>query len=523
MAQVDFMTHERHFFDHLAPMYLALPPAYQGIFYVRQPLIKHAAMRGIPAQAYGPNRSAIIPQLRTRQASLLVAAASGDLKAAHQAGRKCVFTQHGGGQSFRSIHSSYAGYSGHKNVFMFLHPGDHPAMRDRQAYGNDKLIRVVGCPKLDPWHDGSLPQPENDVPVVVFSTHWDCKVVPETRSAFWHMIPALDELAGRNGKDFKLYGHGHPRMLGQITHEYRKRGIEVIDKFEDVMAMADVYIMDHMSTLYEFASAGRGGWGRPVIVMNMPLYRRKVDHGLRFWSAANVGCNVDQPEHMIEAVELAFSEDDEMKVQRIGAVHQVFKYTDGECSARAAKAIVEAAEMFKTRAPVSLTRRNYARRQRKTKMDHSQQEQIPLIALVRLRNFNRGFSPRGRRIAKGIDARPNRLFWTDELHSDQLIKGQKARIATGDEYVKFPGTAEQPVQIEKLDESAMPEFLMVHNGGGYYDISEDGQVIDQQRGKLKTEMRVKELQDAWRSENLGNPQEDTEDIYPLDVRRKTAQ
>ncbi len=344
--KVDFMAYEGHFMDHLAPMFHALPASYQGKFLIRNALVNKAKALQLPFIKYGPQRKGAIEIMAQRQ-NLMVCAASGDLKTAHRAGAMAVFTQHGGGQSFTKLHSSYAGWPNHRNVAMFLHPGDHPAARDDAAYKGRKPVRIVGCPKMDPWHSGQYEQPQNELPVVVFSTHWDCKVVPETRSAFWHMLPGLQQLARLNGQEFILKGHGHPRILRQVIPEYRSLGIEVIRSFDQVMHQADLYIMDHMSTLYEFASAGPGGHGRPVVVMNMPGYRRHVNHGLRFWDAAHVGINVDAPDQLVDGVRRALLDEPEQRRARLEAVQLVYKFTDGGAAQRAAAAIVEAANRHK--------------------------------------------------------------------------------------------------------------------------------------------------------------------------------
>jgi glycosyltransferase involved in cell wall biosynthesis len=102
------------------------------------------------------------------------------------------------------------------------------------------------------------------------------------------------------------------------------------------MERADLYIMDHMSTLYEFASTGR-----PVVVLNTPWYRRDVEHGLRFWEYADVGVNCEHPNDLEKCINLALQDPLEQKMKRERACNAVYAYRDGMCTERAAKAIIE--------------------------------------------------------------------------------------------------------------------------------------------------------------------------------------
>jgi len=494
----DFLAHEKHFLDHLVPMYHSTPDEFRGDFILPNYLEKYArTVHGIEdVVTYHGNRAQARIHMSKDRRRLVVCSASGDQIQVARAGRYAIFTQHGAGQSFTRIQSSYAGYPGRKNIAALIFPGNHPANRDRPLYPEAEVF-VVGCPKLDPWHSGELDPPKNNIPVVVFSSHWDCKVVPETRSAFWHMLPGLDELAKKSGKDFILYGHGHPRALKHWTPEYRKRKVPVIGNFSEVMRRADLYIMDHMSTLYEFASAGEGGNGRPVVVMNCPHYRKGVEHGLRYWSAADVGIQVDKPGDLYSAVIEALADKPERQKKRREAVEQVFKFTDGKSSDRAGDAIRKTVERFRKKNATSI----YIPEKRKM-IRGKVMEQFQLIARVRLQNSNRGFTPRGNSVVSGINAKPGRTFWTDASHKRDLLKLQYAREPEADEIIPFPGKGDHEGQVETLDESKIPEFEAIHRGGGYYDICEDGVVVDQIRGAGTADERVETLKKEWIEKNV---------------------
>jgi glycosyltransferase involved in cell wall biosynthesis len=109
-----------------------------------------------------------------------------------------------------------------------------------------------------------------------------------------------------------------------MKNYYARAGIPVVEEFPDVMRQADVYACDNSSTLYEFASTGR-----PVVVLNAPWYRRTVEHGLRFWSAANVGVQCDDPADLSSAILRALMDDQPHQVAREAALDVAYAYRSG--------------------------------------------------------------------------------------------------------------------------------------------------------------------------------------------------
>lgn len=520
--KVDLLAHEKHFFDHLAPMFAAVPREYRGSIIVPDTLRKYVldspySFRPTDIDFYTGVRRHAIAKMQKSRRNLVLCSASGDQIHAARANKWTIFTQHGAGQSFNKKQSSYAGFAGRSYVGALLYPGDNPADKDRPLYP-DAGVYVIGCPKLDPWHSGELEQPKNDRPVVVFSSHWDCKVVPETRSAFYHMLPGLDALASLSGTEFDLFGHGHPRSLHQFVPEYRKRKVPVIRNFADVMKRADLYIMDHMSTLYEFAAAGPGGHGRPVVVLNDPRYRRGVEHGLRFWSAAHVGLNCDRPDDLVDVVREALKDTAKAKQNRFDAVQMVYKYTDGKASERAGHAIVETIERFRSNSIKQNKSVSFRQPLIKT-MAMQKGNLVQLIANNRLRNAQKGYTPKGKRVVEGIDVRPGRTFWTDKFHGKDLVRLGHAREPEAGEFIPFPGDdvkVEAPKRIEKVTKKHVPEFDSKHRGGGYYEITEDGVVIEQVYGKDETAERIRQLTVDWKMENEVPLDENEMDLAPAD-------
>lgn len=167
--------------------------------------------------------------------------------------------------------------------------------------------------------DPAIPSTE-DGPVVAISWHWDCYLVPETVSAFQHYRFVLPDLKNA----VNLIGHGHPRAQPTLARRYRRLGIELVPDFRDVCRRADLYITDNSSSLFEFAATGR-----PVVVLNQPMYRKDVHHGLRFWDAANVGVQVNHPGELVEAVNLALEDAPAQRKARKEALDLVYAYRSG--------------------------------------------------------------------------------------------------------------------------------------------------------------------------------------------------
>lgn len=327
--RIDVLAAEPQFIDHLAPVYLALPPDSRGDFVIARSgttrmspdqLLDRAASRGVRATTTG-------------DASRPVLVASwGDQNRAMRAGRSVIARmEHGIGQSFRdSNHVSYAGGGGAERVGLFLTPNEHSANRWREAYPQTPVV-VVGCPKLD-----DLPsRTPGDGPVIATSFHWGRVAgrnhpLAETFGSFMEYGMFLGGLAKR----YTVIGHGHPRLLRQMVPTYRRAGIQVVEDFADVCRLADVYVCDTNSTIFEFASTGR-----PVVVVNGKHFRRDVHHGLRFWDAAGVGVNCNRPADLPEAIAEAIRDSPAQRQAREDALDIVYAYRTGAAE-RAVEALV---------------------------------------------------------------------------------------------------------------------------------------------------------------------------------------
>jgi hypothetical protein len=271
--------------------------------------------------------------MRSTSDNPVLVAAYGDLgRAALGLRRKRIaLMEHGAGQSYggrpmAARHGSYAGGQGRGAASLFLHPGEHPAERDRRAYPNAR-VEVVGAPFLD-----TLPAREGEPDrVVAFSFHFNAAIAPEARTSYPWAYPAIMGLKDR----YTLIGHAHPRLFPTLRRRYQQAGIEAVADFRDVCRRADVYVCDNSSTIFAFAATGR-----PVVVLNPPWYDRKVDHGLRFWEAANVGVQCDDPADLGRCIDQALRDSQAQQKRREAALDIVYAYREG-ASQRAAEVLME--------------------------------------------------------------------------------------------------------------------------------------------------------------------------------------
>jgi hypothetical protein len=276
-----------------------------------------------------PVWAAIPDELKGGRDIALVASYRDLLLAGRKGFSRFAYLEHGIGQSYSNQHPAYPGGGGRRSdVELFLSPNETAAAADRRATPRAR-VDVVGDPRLDTLPARSRHEPGG--PVVAVSFHWDSVMVPETRSAFRHYAAWLAELA----REYFVIGHAHPRARAAIAPIFARAGIPFVASFDDVCRRADLYVCDNSSTLYEFASTGR-----PVVVLNLPAYRRTVHHGLRFWDAAGVGINVDRPEQLVDAVGVALVDRRTAVIARRDALAIAYGYPSG-AGERAAAAIVD--------------------------------------------------------------------------------------------------------------------------------------------------------------------------------------
>lgn len=317
---IDVLATEAHFVDHLGAVFNALPPESRGAFQATSDA--EPRVRSLGFEPVRPGMGPIRPML---------VASYGDLARAASTRKRVAIMEHGAGQSYggrpgSDRHGSYAGGQGRGKASLFLHPGPHPAARDRTAYPRAR-VEVIGSPHLD-----TLPEREGPAGrVVAFSFHFNAPIAQESRTAYPWIFPTIAALLDR----FELLGHAHPRMFNAAKPRYEKLGIEAVRDFADVCRRADVYVCDNSSTLFAFAATGR-----PVVVLNPPWYDRKVTHGLRFWEASEVGVNCNDPADLAECIEEALRDTPEQQAKREAALDLVYAYRTGAAQ-RAADVLME--------------------------------------------------------------------------------------------------------------------------------------------------------------------------------------
>lgn len=320
---VDAFASQPHYFDHLAPIWRALPQ--RGRFLVPRQIERAAARHEIAVERGDWQQAQTGPPV--------LIAGMGDAARVHP-NRRLVLVEHGAGQTYagdRSAltrHPHYAGGVGRDRVALFVVPSERVAALNRARYPRTPNA-VVGCARLD--NVARRTRRRSDPPTVVVTFHYQGpRDPPEARTAF----PAFrKEFVDLEGGPWRLLGHEHPRWGGRLLRIWEARGWESTADADEVLARADLLVGDNSSLLYEAAAVGV-----PVLCLDAPWYRREVEHGLRFWQHAP-GLRVG-PGDLVDGVRRALDDPPELQAIRHSAVAAVYSRVDGRAGQRAARAIV---------------------------------------------------------------------------------------------------------------------------------------------------------------------------------------
>lgn len=331
--KLDFFARRRHYIDHLAPIWNALPSERRGRFHVARELDPYARQElrepeilifegGVPA---GDNP--------------ILTAAYGDLnKVIRNPARKIITMEHGVTQGFGTAAYPGATMGNRERVDLALLPNEYVARRFRAA--REIPCEVIGTPKMDqiardlnPLGMVKASNALRDPPTIGIAFHWGDRMSdpPESGSAFLHYRTILPELATR----YHMIGHAHPLASPEYREAYERAGIEWVSDFREVLRRVDVYLNDLSSTMYEFLVTGK-----PVIALNAPWFRRDMHWGIRFWDYSDVGINVEGPEELIPAIERTLEEYSSICLRERGrAITDLYPYLGG--SAQRAADVLE--------------------------------------------------------------------------------------------------------------------------------------------------------------------------------------
>lgn len=218
------------------------------------------------------------------QGGLLMVASAKDSKWAKG---RFIYVEHGVGQTY----AESQWYSNHYRPGMLaaLVPGPYCAEKTQNANPGVPVI-PIGAPHLR-----EIGARDRDAIVLAF--HWRCSVANESQTAFDEYEKVLPELTKR----FTVYGHGHPRIMGELIPRYQALGITPITQWDLALKKAALVIADNTSFMYEAAALDI-----PVIALNASTYRKDKKWGLRFWDAIP-GPQIDEPYQLLEAVERQMS------------------------------------------------------------------------------------------------------------------------------------------------------------------------------------------------------------------------
>lgn len=318
---ISFLATEKHYLEHLIPTYLALPVEYQGSFYVNtKQLCQLAFNSGVPSENIcyfdmkrkNPSMlgdfEIILPlQLPSGPETIFVSAMKdADLIHILDPYKEVILCEHGSGQTFNTLHSSYAGGLGRGWLALCIVPGVVPYNKQIVNYPGVPCV-MTGCPKLDALADYVKPDKILQMSnlVVGISNHFADGICSEAGSSFLYFWNQVADLVRSNPKT-RFIGHYHPRIVGieqEKWVELRKScpNLQLTPEFNFVAREADLYIIDQSSTAFEFAALDK-----PVIFLNSPHFRKDVNHGMRFWEYADMGVQCDitdsLAEKMVEAL-----------------------------------------------------------------------------------------------------------------------------------------------------------------------------------------------------------------------------
>lgn len=327
---VSGLASQPHYAAHLVPLWLALPDSARGVFYVAGKAVADEARRlGVPEHELASART--IRGTGRGEGPWLVAGFV-DLERLGPK-RSAVFVEHGTGQTYigNGHAGHYPGGPGRGRVVLFVCPNQRVADANAAAYPKAD-VALTGCPHVERLAEyRALHGPYREqVPVATFHFDASSRVAPEARSAWAEYRRAMPDAVDT----FDLAGHAHPRSWARLGPWWRSIGADAIRDQDEALAVASVLVADNTSCLFQAAALGI-----PVVVLNASFYRRHVQHGLRFWSHASVGAQVDGPGALLGAIERTLT-DDPLSERREAIAEELYPTVPGGAARAAAEAVL---------------------------------------------------------------------------------------------------------------------------------------------------------------------------------------
>ncbi len=319
---IDALASQPHYVSHLASIWLALDPTERGTFFAVGAAADTIAAEGLPNVRFGYPPPGNTP-------TLIAGFVDEQL-----CRRPCIYLEHGAGQTYQMPEGyvpdpSYHGSPLHDRVILFLAPRQSVADAWLDRYPNAAAV-AVGVPRLDHLHR-RMARPRNDPPVVAVTFHHDARLVPETVGAWSHYDAALPALAAAFAN---MLGHGHPRLWSRLRLRWEALGVEPVADLNEVLARADLLVLDNTSAGPEAASVGI-----PLLWLSAPWWRRDVTHGGRFWEWPEGQVQCDDPGRLVEQVIRALEDPQPVREAREAMVRSVYLACDGKATERAVAAI----------------------------------------------------------------------------------------------------------------------------------------------------------------------------------------
>ncbi|MEO6566217.1 MAG: CDP-glycerol glycerophosphotransferase family protein [Casimicrobiaceae bacterium] len=319
---IDFIASQKHYIDHIAPVWNKLPLHFKHNFYTTEEIAEYAKSKIPNAGLHLFQYERSLPQ---SDIPVLVCS-YGDLIAAEKnsPSRTIIYMEHGTGHAFGT--AAYPNGIGKRDyASLFLAPNVYTEKLIHSV--RDTRVEIIGTPKMDVY-EGMFSEVQKKVelvgrpspPVIAIAFHWGDRhsVPPESGSAWEHYKDVLPELH----RKYKIIAHGHPLAQHIYKPEFERMGIEWVETFNEVLLRADLYINDLSSTLYEFACTGK-----PVIILNAPWFRRDVHWGIRFWDYSDVGINVNEPDELFLAIDTTITDYSSIRlIQREKMVADLYPY-----------------------------------------------------------------------------------------------------------------------------------------------------------------------------------------------------